>query len=350
MHNASHFRQDRRRFVRQLALVLAGAGFTAHAATPAKPKIHTVLGPIAPGKLGQTLVHEHILCDFIGAAQTGRHRWSVEEVVATMRPYLESLRRRKFTGFVDCTPAYIGRDPRFLVKLSQQTRVQIVTNTGYYGAAGDKFVPAHAYEETVAQLADRWCREWQEGIEDTGVKPGFIKIGVDEASGNPPRLSDIDAKLVQAAAMASQRTGLSVTCHTGGGPAGLQVLEGFRKAGGTPSRLVIAHSDGHGLETNLKVASSGAWVSLDGIGPDSAPQRVSLVKDLLKDHSQRLLLSMDAGWYWAGEKGGGKVRDYNYLQDGFVPLLRKAGVTSQQLKQLLVENPAQILSVPARLS
>ncbi len=28
-----------------------------------KGKIQTVLGPIEPGKLGRTLMHEHVLCD-----------------------------------------------------------------------------------------------------------------------------------------------------------------------------------------------------------------------------------------------------------------------------------------------
>ncbi len=30
--------------------------------------IMTVEGPISPDKLGQTLAHEHVLCDFIGAS------------------------------------------------------------------------------------------------------------------------------------------------------------------------------------------------------------------------------------------------------------------------------------------
>ena len=56
---------------------------------------------------------------------------------------------------------------------------KMITNTGYYGAAGDKYVPQHAYEETVDQLADRWTGEWEDGIEGTGIRPGFIKGGVD---------------------------------------------------------------------------------------------------------------------------------------------------------------------------
>jgi len=303
--------------------------------------VQTVLGAIPAGDLGFTLVHEHVMCDFIGADRTGRSRWRVDEVVKTMRPYLLQLKERGVKSFIDCTPAYIGRDPRVLRELAQQTGLHIVTNTGYYGGAGDKFVPRHAYEESADQLAERWVREWSEGIEQTGIRPGFMKIGVDEASGTPPRLSEIDAKLVLAAAKASRQTGLAVTCHTGGGPAGLAATRVFVEAKADPDRFIVAHSDGHGLGTNQEIASLGAWVSYDAIGSNPLPSHLSLVPSMIEKHAGRLLLSMDAGWYWVGEEGGGKVRDYNYLIDTFLPALRTAGVNEAMIRKLTIENPSK---------
>ena len=177
----------RRRFLRDTTLLAVAAAARAHAAPElAQPFVQTVLGPIPASKLGVTLPHEHVMCDFIGAEHTDRHRWEVEAVVKRMRPFLAQLKERGVTGFIDCTPAYIGRDPRVLKRLAQETGLHIVTNTGYYGGANDKFVPRHAYDETADQLADRWVREWENGIEDTGVKPGFIKIGVDEIENDSP--------------------------------------------------------------------------------------------------------------------------------------------------------------------
>src|SRR5207302_7308011 len=100
------------------------------------------------------------------------------------------------------TPAFIGRDPRVLAELSRRTGIHVLTNTGYYGAANDKFVPPHAFAESAEVLAARWIAEWHDGIDGTGVRPGFVKIGVDPAAGEPPRLSGIDAKLGRAAALA----------------------------------------------------------------------------------------------------------------------------------------------------
>jgi predicted metal-dependent phosphotriesterase family hydrolase len=46
--------------------------------------VQKVLGPIPTSELGFTLVLEHVMCDFIGAEQTNRHRWEVEAVVKRM--------------------------------------------------------------------------------------------------------------------------------------------------------------------------------------------------------------------------------------------------------------------------
>lgn len=310
-----------------------------------EPFIQTVLGPIPVPKFGRALVHEHVMCDFIGAEQTGRNRWEVDAVVKRMQPVLAQLKERGFTGFFDCTPAYIGRDPRVLKKLAEATGLHIVTNTGYYGGAGDKFVPKHAYEETPDQLADRWVREWDRGIEDTDVKPGFMKIGVDEAKGDPPKLSDIDERIVRASTRASRRTGLGVACHTGGGPAGLAATKLFIEEGGIPARFIVAHSDGHGIHINQQVAELGAWVSFDAISRQPLEQHLKLVTAVIEKHADRLLLSHDNGWYWVGQENGGTVRDYNFISDTFLPALRKNGLNEALIGKLTVDNPAKAFAL-----
>ena len=319
----------RREFLGTIALAAAGC----HSLRQQGPTIQTVLGAIPASSLGFALTHEHVMCDFIGAEKTGRHRWDVDEVVRTMRPHLEALKKAGVTGFVDCTPAYIGRDPRVLKRLAQETRLHIVTNTGYYGGAKDKFVPKHAYAETEEQLATRWIAEWKHGIEDTGVKPGFIKIGVDEAKDG--QLSDIDAKLVRAAALASLETNLAVVCHTGGASGGLAAAKLFSAL---KRKFIVAHSDGHGLDTNKQIADLGAWVSFDAISRKPVETHLKLVQLMLENHSHRLLLSQDNGWYSVGEAQ--KIRGYTYLPQKFLPALRGLGVTELTIQKLTIHNPA----------
>jgi phosphotriesterase-related protein len=318
------------------AVGLAG-GLTAE---PVAGTVRTVLGPVRARELGFVLPHEHVLCDFIGAEKTGPHRWKRDEVVAKALPYLRQIAERGVKTFVDCTPAYIGRDPLILKRLVEKTGLHILTNTGYYGAANDKYLPKHAFEETAEQLAARWIREWERGIEDTGVKPGFIKIGVDPAAGDPARLSEVDAKLVRAAALASKRTGLTVASHTGQGAAALEEVRIFREAGVPLEKLIIVHADAEpdpGMQE--KMAATGAWVEYDGVGSRPIAEHVALVRTMLERRPDRLLLSMDAGWYSAGEPDGGKFRAYTDLTDKLLPALREAGVTNAQIERVTVGNP-----------
>ena len=320
-----------------IATLLAATG--CQSLRPRGPVIQTVLGPIPANEFGFALIHEHIMCDFIGAERTGRHRWKVDEVLRTMQPHVEALRKSGVTGFVDCTPAYIGRDPRVLKRLAIDTGLHIVTNTGYYGGANDKFVPRHAYTETEEQLADRWIAEWRNGIEDTGVKPGFIKIGVDEAKDG--QLSEIDAKLVRAAALASAETNLAVVCHTGGGPAGLAAAKLFD---GSKRKFVVAHSDGHGLDINKQVADLGAWVSFDAISRKPIETHLELVRTMIDyGAADRMLLSQDNGWYAVGESQ--KIRPFTYLPETFVPALKSAAIDEQFIYKLTVNNPAAAFAI-----
>ncbi|MDW8030027.1 MAG: hypothetical protein RMK94_16740 [Armatimonadota bacterium] len=321
--------------------------FASFATTPQQEIVMTVRGPIAATNFGRVLVHEHVMCDFIGADKTGRHRYEPEEVVKVMLPFLLAVKERGFLGFVDATPAYIGRDPLVLKRLSELTGLHILTNTGYYGAANDKFLPPHAFNETPDQLAARWVAEWREGIEGTGIKPGFIKIGVD-----PGPLSDIDRKLVQAAAKTHLQTGLTIACHTGEARAALEVLEVVKSEGVDPSALIIVHADSIPDEqVHEKLAKEGAWVEYDAVGAKPVKEHVRLIATMVrKGFTDSLLLSHDAGWYWVGEPGGGKdkIRPYTALMDELIPALKNAGIDETVLKKLLVDNPRKAFTIKVR--
>jgi len=317
------------------------------------PHIETALGPIEPADLGPTLAHEHILSDFIGAELTGPHRWDRSEVFETMLPYLTAPRERGFTGFVDCTPEYLGRDVDLLARLARAAGLHILTSTGYYGAMDDLFVPAHAYEETADALAGRWIAEHERGIGNTGVRPGLIKTGVDpiaeESSDGPGYgLSDIDAKLVAAAARAHSATGLTVASHTAQGWAALAQIRIFEDEGVDPAGLIIVHCDDEpATRYHEKVARSGAWVEYDHVGLMPLERHVELIATMMDGHPDQLLLSHDAGWYHAGEPGGGEIRDYNFLHDRLLPALRERGVTEDAARQVTVDNPGRAFAVDA---
>ena len=111
-------------------------------------KLITVRGEIAVEEMGISLIHEHILVDWIGADSTGYHRWKRQEVIERALPFLMEAKEKGVKTFFECTPAYLGRDPFVLKELSEKTDINIVTNTGYYGAVNNKFIPEHAFNDS----------------------------------------------------------------------------------------------------------------------------------------------------------------------------------------------------------
>jgi len=295
---------------------------------------------VSAAELGVTLVHEHVLVDFVGADKVDRRRYDAEEAFRVALPHLATLKERGAGTLVECTPAWLGRDPALLRRLSEASGLHIVTNTGYYGAAQDKYLPAHAFQESAEKLADRWTAEWRGGIEDTGIRPGFIKTGVDAGP-----LSPLHRKLITAAALCHRRTGLRIHCHTGDGRAAMDILSVLDEQRVSPIAFVWVHAqnekDG---AVHRRAARAGAWIELDGIAEESRDAHVSAVLALVRaGQLRRTLISQDSGWYHVGEPGGGRFRPYTYLFDGFLPALRQAGLSERDVRTLLVDNPARLL-------
>ena len=334
---------SRRTFLAACAGVV-GAAHATHARDTEPAAVQTVLGPVPAETLGPTLMHEHLLVDFIGAAAVSRDRYEADVVVARMLPFLEAFRAEGGRTLVDATPAWIGRDPALLERLSDRSGIAIVTTTGYYGAANDKFLPKHAWTETAEQLAARWIAEARDGIEGTGIRPGIIKIGVDTGP-----LSDVDAKLVRAAALVHTATGLPIASHTTDGVAALAEIELLGGLGVPLDAFIWVHAQAEkDRAVHRAAAERGAWVEFDGISDSTADEHVSLVLDMrARKLLHRTLVSHDAGWYHVGETNGGEVRPYTLLFERVLPALRKAGFTAAEKKQLIVDNPRTAL-VPRR--
>ncbi|MCF2444833.1 phosphotriesterase [Dyadobacter sp. CY345] len=306
--------------------------------------INTVLGPIKPAELGKTLIHEHVLVDFIGADKVNSNRWEHEKVIQKALPFLKEVKTKGIQSIAECTPAYLGRDVMLLKKLSQLSGLQILTNTGYYGAVDNKYLPKHAYSETAEQLAKRWITEFENGIEGTGIKPGFIKISV-----NPGSLSTLHQKLVVAAGLTHLKTGLTIYSHTGPSLPAFEEIEILHELGVHASAFVWVHANSNDENDFIKAAKMGTWISLDGIDEGNMDKNAAILQ-LLKSNRllNKALISHDAGWYKPGEENGGTFRGYTTISDQFIPLLKTKGFTEKEIEQLIIKNPAEVFMIKRR--
>lgn len=338
---------NRRTFLRTGLLLGAGMTqfFNPALAADKNKQVMTVTGPIAASVMRNTLCHEHILVDFIGAEEVNPPRWDRDSVFEKLLPYLEEAKLAGCHTFVDCTPNYLGRDVVLLRQLSQKTGLFIITNTGYYGGSDHKFLPAHTFTETSEQLSRRWINEWKNGIDGTTIKPGFMKISV-----NPSHLSDVSVKLITAAALTHNKTGLTIASHTGPAIPAFEQVEILKSNKIDPAAFVWVHAQSESDRNYfIKAARAGMWVSLDGLNDDNIEEYTDLLSHLKKEKClHKILLSHDAGWYDPGKSDGGEVRGYTALFKKLIPALEHEGFLEEEIIQLIQKNAANAFSIGVR--
>jgi phosphotriesterase-related protein len=309
------------------------------------PEIMTVLGPISASEIGTTLAHEHILVDFIGADSSGYHRWDRQNVIDKALPFLEALQAKGCETFMDCTPAYLGRDPELMKSLALKSGLNILTNTGFYGSGKNKFVPSRAFEMSPQELADEWIAEFNTGIEGTDVRPGFIKISVDRND----TLIPMHEKLVRAAALTHLETGLTIMSHTGPDKPAFDQLRILAEFGVSPEAFIWTHAQSGTKDGWIRAARMGAWVSLDNVNEKRIQDYIENLSALkAAGLLSQVLLSHDSGWYRVGEEDGGQYNGYTTIFTALIPALLQNGFNEEDIEGLLYQNPARAFTIQIR--
>ena len=306
--------------------------------------INSVTGPVTISANEVWLSHEHILVDFIGADSLDPKKWDHDSVISAIMPYLDELKLHKVKYFVDATPAYLGRDPLLLEKIAKKTGLTILTNTGFYGAVNNKYIPSSAYEKTAEELASIWINEYNTGIAGTSIKPGFIKISVDATD----TLDSIDQKLVKAAAITHLQTGLTILSHTGQAKSLWPQLEIVKEMNVSPAAFVWVHAQAEEDNNNyLRAAKEGCWIALDGLAWDIEKHLQKLV--FAKEHNilNRVLISHDAGWY-DPQKQIQNIRPYTNIFTQLHPKLSAKGFSENEFSQLISDNPSRAFFIAVR--
>jgi phosphotriesterase-related protein len=308
--------------------------------------VETVRGPVELDALGRTLLHEHILiADQEGLANYnhawGAPIWDEEERIADAAAKLQAVVDAGYRTIVDPTAVGLGRDVARVARINERVPdLNVVVCTGLYAFAE---LPGILRDRSPDQLTELFVREIREGIDDTGIKAGFLKCAV-ERFGLVAHMPQI----LEAVAAAQVQTGAPLMVHTNAeAKSGLLALETFTGHGVDPRRMVIAHAgDSNDLDYLREIADTGAALGFDRFNiphfnPDE--KRIETLLQLLEQgYADRIHLSHDAAaWYdfmqhnppFANERP-----DYLHIEREVLPKLRERGVTEGQLDELLVEN------------
>jgi predicted metal-dependent phosphotriesterase family hydrolase len=301
--------------------------------------LQTVTGSIDEQEAGKILVHEHVLVGFVEGGTLTSAAYDSEEVISSILPLLLKLRAAGCSTFVDCAPEYLGRDPYILKQLSEKSGLHMITNTGFYKSP---YLPPFVYETDIKELADIWIREASDGIGESGVYPGYIKIALNDGTA----IDETQEKILRAAIRTSMETGLAIQCHTIGGDIALHANEIMKHAGFNRERFIWVHAQScKDPEVHRQLAKEGMWLSIDSILPGTYERHVGLLKQLVADGAgEQILLSQDTGWYTVGKEHGGNLRPYHHLFTDFFPYAIENGLDAQWLEQCVTRHPFQAMS------
>jgi phosphotriesterase-related protein len=354
-------------------------------------KIMTVTGPIEPEKLGFTTMHEHVMMDggwvlrkrYKDQLQTNDDRYTADDPLSLSNIGL--IKRNFMTNWdglsfddeimmlgevmdynksggksiLELSVPGIRTKVPAIKKIAEKTGANIVISTGLYTGDSwpDKFLTMGEKE-----IYNYMIGEVINGVEDTGIKPGHLKIAVQSLTGK-------EESALRAAAKVANETGLSLTIHCDDGR---QVVEILESEGMDVSRAVIAHvASAFGirdikllvthpelftlrLDYIKEVLDTGVNISLE-FSPgnvESESQNRTVVPDWLRLAGTIKLLDQGyAGQIVFGTDTCAKVMTRVYGGEGYcrltrfaIPKLREFGVSDYQIRTITEKNPARILA------
>ena len=310
--------------------------------------IRTLTGDIAPAELGRTLIHEHLSVDW--GEMLGRPKrleMSRAEMVERMVGKMTALRAAGMDAMTECTPVGCGRYVDVFAEVAARSGVRIVGSTGFFHESWCPIHPIAAALDLDA-LADLMAREISEGMGDTRIRAGLIKVATGEG-----RISPNEEKVLRAAARARRATGCPIITHLTSSMSQEQ-LDILASEGVAPDEVIVSHV---GFAPDPVAEADALWrrganVSFDRIGyrvffPDE--HWIALIAHARRTGNLgRVMLAHDAAVYAYGlEVASGEHvwDDFTYIPSVFLARLRaETGITEEEIDRMLVTNPRRVLT------
>ncbi len=201
-----------------------------------------------------------------------------------------------------------------------------------------------------------FARDITQGIAGTGVKAAFLKCCVAAAEPAPGA-----ERIARAVARTHLETGAPITVHTSGpDQSGRTAVRIFREEGVDLSKVVIGHAgDSNDMDYLTELADAGVLLGMDRFGLDlfnPTAERVKTIAALAsRGYAPSMVLAHDANCfidYFGGAHDEVRAAvmpnwHYEHITDDVLPALLTAGVTQEQIEEMMVQNPVRYFT-PAK--
>jgi phosphotriesterase-related protein len=274
----------------------------------------------------------------------------VEQAVAT----LTALHEEGIGTVVDLTVIGLGRDVAIVREVAERVPLNLVAATGIYGAT---VLPLHFEHRGRGRLidgpdplVDLFVADIEQGIAGTDVRAALIKVRSEGAE-----LSQPEQRVLAAAALAHERTGVAITTHSVPALRNGLAQQDFLLARGVPAdRIVIGHcGDTADLDDLRAIMDKGSTAGMDRFGMehvlDDESRIATVVALAAAGYAGQMVLSHDAAIYshvtppsWRAARA--PHWSMEHLPRRIVPQLRERGISEADLQQMLVANPARLLT------
>lgn len=312
--------------------------------------IYTVNGAVFGKTFGNVLIHEHIGCMSNDLLHIFGKNWLDKNKLADFTSeILKNIADKYGVGlFVDGTPIDLGRDVTLLKSVSEKSGIPIVASTGLYHYPS---IYTSGHSET--EIASWFISEWENGMEETGIKPGILKCATDA------EITADNRKRLKAMAIAQRETNLPIYVHSSHrGDIVENQLEILFEEIKNPEKVILGHTaQNPDYDYLAKLLDKGVYICMDQChctGHSISDIGKTLVKLCENGYGGKIMLSNDlcmytdfgtrknTGFHFSAEE---QTRNFGHIFETVYESFVSSGGNIRDWEMMFKENPINVLDI-----
>lgn len=311
--------------------------------------VNTVTGELSTEKLGSVLMHEHLISSSVGIALNYPQLYKEDYMERVLRD-VKAAKDAGIDTIVDATPLMLGRDVKGLKKVSEETGMNIMCTSGWWGQQ----LP---YAGPIPE--DKWTQAFIDdiriGCDGTDIKAGILKAAMDKEGCTP-----WNTLVHHAVGMAQVETGKKIMLHTYcPTETPRHQLRLLKEVGVDMNNVVVGHiPETTDIDFVKWIYDQGVWLGIDrmpilllpGEYAVATETRIKFIKTMLDaGMGDRMLFSHDINSCSTlfdyqpddvrKEVSAKCPEQYLFIKDVVFRKLEEMGVDYDYLWNLTIENP-----------